>query len=315
MHETRIETIVDVPWGTDRAQLPLSLVPFPEHSESDVAGAGQSPEFPAWRVYEDGRVAVLNYFGGRYLPAETLQWLLVTSGAPGMAGTTRTAGHPFADPGAILAVDFFVREDGSLFLLERAARGDGGTISRLAAMSREGALLWKKDALDVAYVRIVPDDRGRLFLLAHEDGNQLHRVEPDTGNIAERYSAAPGTRLAIEANQGTRITAERLDRPDEARIQPPRDAPQALVYIFGIDARGDYYARLDEHILTIDFAGTILRKLALADYSELSGPSPVQADPIPRLSPLPSWHVDPMGRIYLSRVDAKGFSVLRITPG
>lgn len=315
MHETRIETIVHIPWGTDRTQLPLSLVPFPEYSESAMT-AGRSPEFPLFRVYEDGRGAALNHIGNRYLPAETLKWFHVAPGARGPGDIlVHTAGYPFPAEDGVLSVDFFVKEDGALVLLENVGSGEGGMRSRLAAISRDGALLWKKDALEEAYVRIVPDDRGRLFVLAHEDGNQLRRLDPDTGSVEERYAAEPGTRLAIEANQGTRIAAEHLGQPDQATIQAPRDAPQALTYLFGIDAGGDYYARLDTDIVIVNFAGTILRQISLDDVPALIEPGAGQAERIPRLAPLPSWQVDPVGRIYVPRVDATGFSLLRITTG
>jgi hypothetical protein len=313
MHETRIETIVHIPWGTDRTQLPLSLVPFPEHSER-ATGAARSPEFPLCRVYEDGRVAALNHLGNRYLPADTLKWFHVAPAA-GRASevVVQTAGYPFPAQDGVLSVDFFVKEDGALILLENVGSGEGGTRTRLAAISGDGALLWKKDALDEAYIRIVPDDRGRLFVLAHEHGNQLRRLDPDTGSVEEQYAAEPGTRLAIEANQGTRIAARHLGQPDQATIQAPPDAPQTLTYLFGIDARGDYYARLDTDIVVVDFAGTVLRQISLDDVPALIEPGAARAERTPRLAPLPSWQVDPAGRIYVPRVDATGFSLLRIT--
>ena len=132
MDSIAIETTVRIPWG---AQLTRTLSAYPAHSESD--GAQQAPELPLVRVQAGGAVAILNYFGRGFAPAGTLRWSLQ---APGDASPHLwSAPDPFAPGRAVLAVDFWVDEQGRLIVLEKVAAEGGGEASRLAVVPATGA--------------------------------------------------------------------------------------------------------------------------------------------------------------------------------
>lgn len=305
MHTSDIETILSIPWGNDRAQLALSVVPYPALAES--SDAGQSPEFPAMRVMADGAVVVVNYFDNRYLPAGALTWFVRKPGTTDVL--VRSVAHPFADHDRVRAMDFVVLPDDRLILLE-TVDSEAGARSRLAVMAADGTVQASNDALDGGpHVRVVPDDRGRLFVLAHKNGNQLMELDPATASVQGEHTAVPGTRLAVAANKGARISASLLEHADDARIRTATTAPAALTYLFGIDDKGDYYAHVDEQIMVISFAGEVRRKLALTGL--VGTMDRESATLVSRLSPMVSWQVDASGRIYLPRVTAQGFSVLR----
>jgi len=302
-----IEVALNISWTPE--VLPPSFVAYPEYSESLGGSATRSPEIPLYRVDADGAVAVLSYLGNRYFPAGKLSWFI--RGASGGETHVQTADHPFAACGDILAVDFFVTRLFELVLLEKVASDDGKAFSRIAIFSPLGALVVAREALDGGpYERLVPDDSGLLFLLGQESGNHLRELDLQKAELGNRYVADPGSKLALEANRGTFFSRRQLDKPEVARITAPSDIPSALVRVFGVNGNDDYYVVLDAEIAVISFGGALVARIPFDGHHELA--TSTSAGLVARLSPPPSWQVDRAGRIYLGRVDAEGFSILRI---
>jgi hypothetical protein len=328
MHEPSIETIVHIPWGPEPRHLLLSLEPFPNRG-GDVGVVGeelrQAPEMPLLRVDEQDRVAVLNEYRRGVMPSGTLRWFFR---GPGDTGThVRTAAHPFAgEDGSTLAVDFLVRDRGALVLLEKVFNGDDSTSSRLAVISAEGRLVLKNNRLDGGpYTRIVPDDRGRVFLLSElEKGvTGLNQLDLTTGMVDPLVVAlAPGTRASVAANHGSVIVATRhLEKQGPERLARPTTMHTAVGSTIGADEEDNYYTFLHpDDIFAISFGGELLGRIAVSNFPEIAPTSDWGVASasgargvVPRIGASPTWQVDRHGRVYVPKVDAEGFSVLRMS--
>jgi hypothetical protein len=303
MDRMSIETTIRIPWS--RA-LPRSLVRFPEHSES--SGQERTPALPLVRL-QPGGVAVVNYFGDGFAPSGTVSWSLTAPGAT--PAQVRSAADPFGDARAVLAVDAWVHDDGRLILLEKVATTSGGEASRLAVLSGTGAPVTRELA-DGPYVRIVPDDGGRLYLVGHQGGNTLVELDAGTGDLGRRIAVAPGTRAALAANRGVTLAARHLDPQDGSRVAMPQAMPQALVYMFGVDGYDNYYTLVDGEIVVVAFAGQVLGRVPLKDRAELT-PAASADGIVARPAPSLAWQVDSRGDVFVPRVDGRELQVLRIT--
>lgn len=304
---SQITTPVQLPWG---AELPRTLTSYPPRSEEAVPESWPTPEFPLMRVHAGGTIAVLHHIGRRFVPSRTVRWTVV---APGAAAATHAAPDPFADDRAPVAVDFQVQDGGdTLVLLEQVAGEGGAAVSRLAVLTPKGVVA-RRDRLDGSpYLRVVTDDRGRTYLLDHRNGNGLTEVDLTTGALGPRHSVAPGTRAALAANFGVEVPAGQLAAPDPARVAAPPSVPAALVFLFGVDGADNYYTVVDEEILAVGFGGAVRKRIRLADHPDLAPTSPPPGQILARLAPSPQWQVDRDGNVYIPRVDADGFRVVRV---
>jgi hypothetical protein len=302
MDRMSIETTIHIPWSD---ALPRSLVPFPEHSES--SGREQTPALPLVRLQPRG-VAVVNYFGEGFVPGGTVSWLLTAPGAP--PAPFHSAADPFGGTRGVLAVDAWVHGDGRLILLEKIAAAGGGEASRLAVLSGTGAPVTYELA-GGPYVRIVPDERGHLYLVSHQGGNTLVELDVDTGELGRQIQVPPGSRAALAANRGVVLAGRHLESQDASRLVAPPAMPQALVYLFGVDADDNYYTRIDGEIVAVTFAGQVLGRVPLTGRAELT-PAAGGDGIVVRLALSPAWQVDARGDVFVPRVDGHELQVLRI---
>jgi hypothetical protein len=304
MDRMSIETTIRIPWSD---ALPRSLVPFPEHAES--SGGEQTPALPLVRLQPRG-VAVVNYFGNGFAPGGTVSWSLTAPGTP--PAPFRSAVDPVSGADRVLTVDAWVHDDGRLVLLEKIAAA-GGEASRLAVLSAGGVPVTRELA-GGPYLRIVPDERGNLYLVSHQGGNTLLELDVDTGELGRQIQVPPGSRAALAANRGMVLTARHFESQDVSRVVAPPEMPQALVYLFGVDADDNYYTWIDGEIVAVTFVGQVLNRMPLTGRTELT---PVAGGDgiVVRLSPSPAWQVDARGDVFAPRVDGHELQVLRIAAG
>lgn len=304
MERPSLEIVARVPWG---GELPRTLVTQP--AVGDVAGmtTWQSPAPPLVRLAADGTIGVLAYVDGRFAATDDLTWATVRQGDV----TWHRARDPFvADRPALTAVDVAIDADGRLVVLETVS----STRAQLIVATRDGVAR----GLPLAgpdgsrYVRLVPDVRGRLYLVRQGSGNALVPLDASTGQVGEAIAIAPGSRLALAANRGAAIPLDLLTAATDGKVSAPAGLPQALVYLFGVDARGDYYTRLDDHILRVGFAGELKSRMSLADLPELA---PAATGALRgQLASLPAWQVDGDGHVYIPRTTPEAFELVRIAP-
>lgn len=301
MDSPALETIVRIPWGDG---LTRTLSAYPQRSEADDPEARQSPAIPSMRVFRGEAVAVLNVFAASYVPSGTVQWWLRESS--GGEVRARRAAYPFAG-GAVHAVDFWVDTDGTLVLLEQ----DGPSSSRVAVIGPDGGLGWHGPVDGGPYTRVVPDDRGALFLVSQAKA-ALVPFDRASGRLGAAIAITPGTRAALAANVAAAIAPRHLT-PDAARVAKPAGIADALVYLFGVDGDDAYYTVSGGELLAVTFGGEVQRRLAIASVPALItapvGPKDIQSRP----GPTTSWQVDRDGRVYVPRVTPEELQVVRVT--
>lgn len=304
-----VETMLRIPWG---AELPRSLVWYPERSELAGSDSRQSPAIPVIRVIRGGAIAALNHVGSGYLPAGTVRWWVqAPASAPVRA---RSAPYPFAADGdTATAVDFWVDDAGGLVLLERTAGADGRAGARLAVVSAAGELT-RKLALDGPYVRLVPDDAGHLYLVSHQGSGALVTFDATAGQLGAPVALTPGTRAALVANRGAVIPARTLTGGDAARVAPAAGLPEALVFLFGIDGADNYDTVVGGELVSVTFTGQIRRRIPLTSVPALAPAHAGSGEILARPALPTAWQVDPDGRIYVPRVTPDEFQVVRLTP-
>lgn len=300
MDRPSLEIVTRVAWG---GELPRVLTTAP--ARGDVAGSAtwQTPALPVVRVAADGALAVLAFLDGRFAADDALAWATARDGQV----TWRRAPDPFAaDRGALTAVDLWLAPTGGAVVLETIASARAQVILAGPDGSSRGV------ALDGGpFVRLVPDDRGRLYLVRHVGGGALVPLDPATGATGAPIAVTPGSRLALAANRGAAIPSALLAQPASGKVAAPAALPQALIHLLGVDRHGDYYTRADDTIARVSFAGEVRSKLALGEVTDLrpAADGPVRG----QLAPAPAWQVDDDGRVYLPRATPTAFEVVRLT--
>lgn len=299
MERPTLDVIARAPWGAD---LPRVLVSFPQRGDVAAADVYQAPALPRLRVDAAGRAAVLSYLDGGFASPTAVAWATVDGGGL----TWRRAVDPFPERGALTAVDFVVGPDGALTLLEALAGGGARLVLAGADGEARGVVLDGGP-----YVRLVPDDRGGLYLVRHRDGTMVP-LDRRTGGLGTPIALTPGSPAALAANRAAALPVRLLDgKPGGARVAAPPTVQQALVHLFGVDGAGDYYTVVDGRLYAVSFAGEVRAQAAL---SSVPGLAPATTGAVrDRVARPVDWQVDGEGRIYLARASADALELLRLT--
>lgn len=304
MDHASLELVTRVPWG---GELPRALVARPQVGDTFRVETWQSPAAPLIRLAADGAVGVLAYQDGHFAAATDVTWATVRDGRT----TWHRAPDPFvADRAALTGVDFAIDADQRLVVLETVA----GIRAQLIVATADGAArgLPLEGPEGSRYARLVPDEGGRLYLVRQGSASELVPLDPSTGALGAPIAITPGSRLAVAANRGAAIPTALLKADPGGKVTAPTALPQALIYMFGVDDRGDYYTRFDDVIVRVGFAGEVRSRLPLTALPELR---PAATGAIRgQLAPLPEWQVDRAGRIYVPRTTLEAFELVRITP-
>ena len=158
--------------------------------------------------------------------------------------------------------------------------------------------------------RLVRMHTGEIALRLDRDDQPYLRSVSFDGLSDQEHLTVPGTRLAMALGFATHITPDHLQASTQERVASPSGRYAALVYVFGVDARDNYYTFLDDQVLRISFGGEVLGSYPLGEIQGLiAGVSP---DGPVQLSNATLWQVSSEGELYIPFSTDEGYRVVRV---